>query len=268
MNLSQLKTAEERLQALETTVKPFTERGAKHDQANTFPHDNFNDLKQIGYPALTIPSKYGGKGISLTELIKSQEIIARADGPTALGIGWHMGITKHLGENEIWESTKYQAFANDVIQTGALLNNAASERATGSPTRGGRPETTAKQTSHGWVIHGRKTFTTLAPVLTYFVVSASIEGTTKTGNFLVKRDRPGVSIDETWDSIAMKGTGSHDLVLNHVSLDKSDYVEELTPGKKAAAGWLLHIPACYLGIARAAQKYALQFATSYSPNSI
>jgi alkylation response protein AidB-like acyl-CoA dehydrogenase len=33
-------------------------------------------------------------------------------------------------------------------------------------------------------------------------------------------------------------------------------------------GWLLHIPACYLGIAQAARDYAVKFATEYSPNSI
>ena len=33
-------------------------------------------------------------------------------------------------------------------------------------------------------------------------------------------------------------------------------------------GWLLHIPACYLGIAQAARDYAVRFAVEYSPNSI
>ena len=162
----------------------------------------------------------------------------------------------------------YKAFARDVLEKGALINNAASERATGSPTRGGRPETVAKETEEGWIINGRKSFTTLAPILDYISVSASIEGTDKVGSFLIRRELEGVSVDETWDSIAMKATGSHDLVLNNVKLEKDAFLHYLTPGNKAAQGWLLHIPACYLGIAKAAQKFALEFATSYSPNSI
>ena len=183
-------------------------------------------------------------------------------------IGWHMGITKHLGENEIWKEETYKAYAQDVIANGALLNNAATEPATGSPTRGGKPETVAKKVVDGWVINGRKTFTTLAPILDYFVVSASIDETDEVGNFLIRRERNGVTIDETWDSIGMAATGSHDLVLEDVHVEQEDLVEYLTPGNRPAAGWLLHIPACYLGIARAAQAYAVDFATNYSPSSI
>ncbi|WP_430790654.1 acyl-CoA dehydrogenase family protein [Virgibacillus flavescens] len=268
MKLTDLTNAEERIEALEKQVHPFKDRAQKHDEDGSFPYENFNDLKEIGYPALTIPAEYGGSGISLSEMLKMQETIAKADGSTALSIGWHMGITKYLGENQIWTEEKYQEFATDVINTGALLNNAATEPATGSPTRGGRPETLAKKSPNGWIINGRKTFTTLAPILDYFVVSASIENSDKVGNFLIKRDRSGVKIEETWDSIAMKGTGSHDLVLTDVNIADDDLVQYLTPGNKPASGWLLHIPACYLGIARAAQEYAIDFATNYSPNSI
>src|SRR5699024_5133755 len=103
--------------------------------------------------------------------------------------------------------------------------------------------------------------------LEYFVISASIEGTEKVGNFIVRRNNPGLSIDETWDSIAMKGTGSHDLILEDAKIDKDDFVQEVKR-ERTAQGWLLHIPAVYLGIAKASQQYATQFATSYSPNSI
>lgn len=268
MNLLELDSMEERINLLSKTVKPFTERAAKHDENVSFPFENFHDLKEIGYPGLTLSKEYGGLGISLYEMLRHQEIIGKADGSTALGIGWHMGIMQHLSQNEIWDKEKFAAVAHDVRETGALLNNAASEPATGSPTRGGKPETFAIKDGTGWVINGRKTFTTLAPILSYFVVSASIDGTDDVGNFLIKREREGVRVEETWDSIAMRGTGSHDLVLENVHVEKDDLVEILSSGKKKPAGWLLHIPACYLGIAQAAQQAALEFATNYSPNSI
>lgn len=268
MNLLKLSSMDERINLLSKTVKPFKERAKEHDENASFPFDNFNDLKSIGYPALTLPKQYGGLGISLYEMLRYQEIIGKADGSTALSIGWHMGIMKHLGETQAWDENKYASVAQDVLKSGALLNNAASEPATGSPTRGGQPETYAKKDSSGWTINGRKTFTTLSPILSYFVVSASIDGTDEVGNFLIKRERKGVKVDETWDSIAMRGSGSHDLVLENVHVDEDDLVQKLTPGKKKPAGWLLHIPACYLGIAQAAQESAITFATTYSPNSI
>lgn len=268
MKLTQLQTTEERIKFLEKSITHFSEHARTHDEAGTFPFENFATLKSIGYPALTVPKKYGGLGISLVEMLQMQEKIAIQDGSTALAIGWHMGITKNLGETDTWNEAVYKKFAEDVVARGALINNVASEKATGSPTRGGLPETTARKTEDGWILNGRKTFATLAPVLDYISVSATIEGTDKVASFLVSSDLHGVSVDETWDSIAMKSTGSHDLVFDEVMLQKEDLVHYLIPGNKQAQGWLLHIPACYLGIAKAAQQYAVNFAKTYSPNSV
>lgn len=267
-NFFDCKDQNERIELLKKHVVEFSKNAEKHDREGTFPFENFRTLQELKYPSLTIPKEYGGGGISLTEMLELQEVIAQADGPTALSIGWHMGIIMQLGESKAWKEETYKKVVEDVIKNGALLNNTASEPATGSPTRGGRPETTATKTENGWTITGRKTFTTLAPILTYFVVSAGIEGTDKVGNFLVHRDYEGVSINYTWDVVGMRATGSEDLILENVQLDEDAFVQELVPGQKEAAGWLLHIPVCYLGIAQAALDYSAAYAQEYSPNSI
>src|SRR5699024_14732 len=158
-----------------------------------------------------------------------------------------------------WAEATYKQFTHDVLKRGALINNCATEPSSGSPTRGGRPETTAVKNDLGWLINGRKTFTTLAPVLDYFVVSASIEESDEVVNFLVRRELSGVSIDETWNMLGMRATGSHDLLLENVQINETDLVQYVTPGNKSPQGWLLHIPACYLGIAKAAQRVAVEF---------
>ena len=89
------------------------------------------------------------------------------------------------------------------------------------------------------------------------------------GLFLIPRETSGLSIEETWDMIAMRGTGSHDLVLENVDIKYDFLVERLGGFKKnEPSGWLLHIPACYMGTAIAARDYVVAFATEYSPNSI
>ena len=65
----------------------------------------------------------------------------------------------------------------------------------------------------------KKNFTTMAPVLDYFIISASMEGREEVGEFVIPRNTLGVSIEETWDSVAMRGTASHDLVLQNVEID-------------------------------------------------
>jgi alkylation response protein AidB-like acyl-CoA dehydrogenase len=261
------KTMEERLEIMCELSNRFLSRAAKLDEEGGFPFENISELKSYGYTSLTLPKKYGGEEISLYDLVQFQEYIARGDGATALSIGWHMGIIKDLGEKNTWNASMFQMLCEDV-KKGALINNCASEPQTGSPSRGGKPTTKAKKIGNHWVINGRKTFTTMSPVLDYFNVTATIEDSGQVGYFLIPRTSPGVEVVETWDSVSMRGTGSHDLVLKDVKVEEDYLVELVVQGKKGASGWLLHIPACYLGIAQAAQSYAIDFAKEYSPNSI
>lgn len=268
MNLVELHNSNQRLQLLKKIVQPFQERAYEHDINGTFPTENIAELIQANYHVLTVPKRYGGKEISLLEMVQAQEIIAQSDGSTALSIGWHMGIMKSVNELRSWNERLYERVCRDAVQNGALINGAASEKATGSPTRGGKPETKAVLDRDEWVITGRKVFTTMSPVLHYFIVSASIENSDQVANFLIHKDMEGVSIEETWDSIAMRSSGSHDLVLNKVRVSREHFIEYITPGNKPASGWLLHIPACYLGIAKAAFRYSVNFSLNYSPNSM
>lgn len=267
MKFQEVKTIEERLELMEELSRKFLSRAARNDEEGRFPFENIEDLKKTGYTSLTIPKRYEGEEISLYEFLRLQEKMAEGDGSTALSIGWHMGIIKSLGEKCSWKESIFRSLC-EKVKSGALMNNCATEPQTGSPTRGGKPVTTAVRKGKEWVINGRKTFTTMAPVLDYFNVSAAIADSDETGNFLIPRSAEGVDIEETWDSIAMRGTGSHDLILKNVRVEEDALVELFQPGKKGAAGWLLHIPACYLGIAQAAQTYAVEFAKDYSPNSI
>jgi alkylation response protein AidB-like acyl-CoA dehydrogenase len=146
-----------------------------------------------------------------------------------------------------------------------MINTFASEAASGSPSRGGRPETTAINAEGGWRITGRKTYSTLSPILDRFVVSAYIPDEDCASDFLVERtDR--VTVVETWDTLGMRATGSHDVVLDDVFVGSDMRLSG--KGTDDGGGWLLHIPACYMGIAMAARDFALEFARSYRPNNL
>lgn len=146
-----------------------------------------------------------------------------------------------------------------------MINTFASEAASGSPSRGGKPETTAVAADGGWRISGRKTFSTLSPILDRFVVSAYLPEEDTVSEFLVHRsDR--VKVLETWDTLGMRATGSHDVVLDDVFVEAAMRLPGT--GIDDGGGWLLHIPACYMGIALAARDYALDFARHYRPNAL
>lgn len=256
------------LQKLQAKGTNFKSKSAEIDELAMFPKENIQELIHIGYTNLTLPQAYGGDGLKVYDMVLFQEAIASFDANTALSIGWHLGSVGEIFEKKLWSDTNLFYFANEVLK-GALVNRAVSEAQTGSPTRGGLPGTQAVKKDGSWIISGRKNFTTMSPALTYFLTSAWIEEKQSIGFFLLHKDLDGLTIEETWDVISMRGTGSHDLVLNNVKVEDSMLVElNKTSRGNEVNGWILHIPACYLGIAQAARDYAIQFANSHSPNSI
>ncbi|MEH7123906.1 acyl-CoA dehydrogenase family protein [Bacillus sp. JJ1773] len=256
------------LQKLHEKEAQFKSKSAEYDEQSKFPKENIHRLIEMGYTAQTLPAAYGGGGLSTYDMVLLQETLASFDGATALSIGWHMGVVGEIYEKKLWADEKLNFFADEVLK-GALVNRAVSEAQTGSPTRGGRPGTYAIKKNGNWEITGRKNFTTMSPVLTHFLVSAWMEDKQAIGFFLLHKDLEGLSIEETWDVISMRGTESHDLVLEKVIVEESKLVEiNQGPRGDQLNGWTIHIPACYLGIAQAARDYATQFANEYSPNSL
>lgn len=241
----------------------FSGRAMRHDQEGSFPFENFADLREAGYLKLTVPQEFGGNGLSLYALVMLQERLAYGDGSTALAVGWHVGQILHLRTTRKWPEAIFADLCRSVVNDGTMINTFASEAASGSPSRGGKPETTAVPADGGWRITGRKTFSTLSPILDRFVVSAYIPDEDCTDDFLIHRtDR--VTLVETWDTLGMRATGSHDVVLDGVFVAKNMRLSG--KGMDDGGGWLLHIPACYMGIALAARDYAIEFARSYRPN--
>ncbi|MFB5678490.1 acyl-CoA dehydrogenase family protein [Paenibacillus terreus] len=259
------ETEQQRVAKIDELAASFAERAAQHDREGSFPFENFADLRRAGYLKLTVPKAFGGDEISLYEMVQVQERLAYGDGSTALGVGWHLGQMLYLRTSGKWPTALFADFCRAVVDEGAMLNVFASEASSGSPSRGGRPETTAVRTDGGWLITGRKTFSTLSPVLDRFVVTAYLPEEDTVSEFLVHvSDR--VKIEETWDTLGMRGTGSHDVVLDQAFA--ADDARISGKGMDEGSGWLLHIPACYMGIALAARDFAVDFAANYKPNSI
>lgn len=250
-------------------LRPHIEASAQeHDESGTFPSGHIQSLIDIGYTSLPLPKAYGGADLSTSDLVLFQETLGSMDGALALSISWHQGVVGEIFEKKDWSQEQLDFFAKEV-KNGALVNRAVSEAETGSPTRGGRPGTHAVRNGTSWIINGEKTFTSMSPFLTYYLVGVWIAEKQAVGFFLIHRDTPGVSIRKNWNMVGMRATESHNLVLEDVRMDDWSLVEvnQKSRGHQVNA-WMTHIPANYLGIAQAARDYAIHYATEHSPNSI
>ncbi|REJ05789.1 acyl-CoA dehydrogenase family protein [Halobacillus trueperi] len=261
-----------RQQELFEKADRIAEEARKHitetDREASFSYETLKVIKDEKYPSMSLPESEGGEGLSLYEFLLMQEKIAEGDGAVALSIGWHMGIMMELSQEQLWDKKAYDRLVNEVVSEQKVVNRAATEPATGSPTRGGIPETIAVRRGDEYILNGRKSFTSMAEHLDYYIVSAYVEDKDAVGWFLIDRHQPGISVDKTWDTLGMRGTASDDLVMDDVELQESDLVELKNGSKPSPKGWLLHIPACYLGIAVAARNDAIAFAKDFQPNSL
>lgn len=244
------------------------ENATRIDEEARIPDSIIASMKSSGFTTLPIPKEFGGKGLSLYELVLIQEELGTGEGAGALSIGWHFGILKDLHDRRPWSQDTYEVLCRAVLG-GALINRAQTEEETGDPTRGGLPATMATEVDGGYQLTGRKTFTTLSPHLDKVIVKSTLNGVP--ADFLVSMNQKGVSLEQTWDVLGMRGTRSDDLVLNDVFVSSDSLLEIYDKERKTASlppGWLLHIPAVYLGIAESAREEAVKFVTSYQPNSL
>jgi alkylation response protein AidB-like acyl-CoA dehydrogenase len=270
-----MKSREDILKIARELSDTFATRAADHDTHATFPHENFADFRAAGYPLLPVPEEYGGWGSNLSDAVRAQEIIAQGDGSTALAMTMHLHVVGGEAASPGWRPNTFAALCDQIVQRGALVNSCATEPELGSPLRGGMPKTTARREGNVWIVNGRKSFATLSPELDYFLTNATVaDGEPQIGAFLIPR-QPAICIEETWDAMGMRSTGSHDLVINDAVVPE-DHVLDLRPppppgssGKLSNNAWFaLNVSVVYIGVAAAAHRHAVDYARTRVPTAL
>ncbi|HRE48274.1 MAG TPA: acyl-CoA dehydrogenase family protein [Aggregatilineales bacterium] len=266
-------TRPDMLALAEGLATKFAITAAKHDAEGTFPHANFAAIREAGLPRLPVPLALGGWGGGLGDAVRVLERLAMGDGSTALAFAMHLqtiGMAVDKGE---WSAGMLARISAEINERGVLLNSCATEPELGSPSRGGRPQTTAHRQEGGYRISGRKTFASMSPVLDYFIVPAALQDEPTIGRFLIPPGE-GVRLDETWDALGMRGTGSHDLILEDVFVPETNLLAlssdaPADPNKAQFNAWFtLCVCAVYLGVAAAAQRVALDYAQTRVPTAL
>ncbi|MBX3080731.1 MAG: acyl-CoA/acyl-ACP dehydrogenase [Anaerolineae bacterium] len=274
MSAISVPTRDELLALVTNLAKRFAERAATHDADGSFPFENFDDLRAAGYHKLTVPVAYGGWGAGLLDAVMAQEILGSGDGSTALSMTMHVQTVGAAASGESWDQGVFERMCREIIAHGALVNSCATEPELGSPSRGGRPKTKAVRDGNQWLINGRKNFASMSPTLDYFIIPALIEDEDNIARFLVPRDA-NVTIEETWDSMGMRSTGSHDVVLHDSRVGDDALISKMPGGgrpdplKVSVNPWFtLTVSASYLGVAVAAHQTALQYAHDRVPTGL
>jgi alkylation response protein AidB-like acyl-CoA dehydrogenase len=228
--------------------------------------------------SLVMPSQLGGEDAHVAEMVLGNLELAKGDASLALVVAMHCALLGRVRDAAVWPSVLFERVAHEVVAArtgnGALINSLASEPEMGSPSRGGLPATRADHVDGGFLVNGRKSFSSGSTVLRWGVVSAAIHVDGREpylGSFLVPMTAAGVRIEPTWDTLGMRATASHTLVMDDVFVPADAEVPRDTPARDPLPherAWSLTVAAVYLGVAEAARDFAVAFARSRQPTAL
>jgi alkylation response protein AidB-like acyl-CoA dehydrogenase len=245
-------------------LERFRLRAGELDRNNAYFDQDLADLREIGYLAAVVPAELGGWGFDLAEFAASQRRLARYAPATALAMTMHsywVGIAVELeraGDTSLhWileAALTGQVFAAGHAETGndipVLVSTCRAERVEG-----------------GYRLTGRKQFGSNGPAWSWLgahAIDVDAPGGPQIVHAFVERGSAGATVIETWDTLGMRPTQSHDTVLDGV------FVPDARIGRVVPAGdgsdlfivamgvWPLSlIAAVYLGVADRAFELAV-----------
>jgi alkylation response protein AidB-like acyl-CoA dehydrogenase len=204
-------------------------RAAEHDRDGTYPFEAIEALKAAGYFAAPVPVELGGLGVtSAHDLVVASSRLARGDPSVAIGVNMHLVAVLNmerrrqvaLAAGAERRARGFAASLEQIARDGVVLAAAISERGQDLT----RPGTRATRTESGWRIDGRKTFCTMSPAATDLYVAVTYTDDDKTERYayaMVPTDAPGVVIDDDWDALGMRASGSNSVSLDGVELPAS-----------------------------------------------
>jgi alkylation response protein AidB-like acyl-CoA dehydrogenase len=205
-------------------------RAAAHDLDGSYAFEGVEALQSAGYFAAPIPAEHGGLGVtSVHDLVVAASRLARGDASLTIGVNMHMTIVRNIVRR--WELAVATGNERRVASFGRTLESIAYggtviASAVSEPRQDlTRPATTATRTETGWRIDGHKIFCTMAPAATVLYTGVTFtgeDGAERYGYARVPADTPGVKINDDWDALGMRASGSHSVTFDGAEIAESE----------------------------------------------
>lgn len=239
----------------------FAKRASEHDRKSQFVSDNYRDLRDNGFFSAGIPVELGGGGATYEELASVIRELGRHCGSTALSFAMHThpvatNVYKHLRGDERAATTLRNIASDELIIAGTGANDWLESSGD------------AEQVDGGYVVSAHKRFVSGAPGANVFVTSVSYAGPkgSEVLHFAIPFNTKNIRIVETWSALGMRGTGSHDVVLDNVFVSDEAIVARRPTGIWHPM-WNVVLPtampliiSAYVGLAEASVNLAMKAA--------
>ncbi|WP_312815823.1 putative isocaproyl-CoA dehydrogenase AcdB [Sedimentibacter sp.] len=253
---------------LRKAVRNFVDRELK-DLPKQFeidgklPKDLINKLVKYKYISSTIPKEYGGAGVDYLSYAIIMEEISRkcASTGTYITAGASLVALPLLNYGTEEQKQKYLKPLASGEYVGAF---GLTEPGAGSDA--GATQTTAVLDGDYYILNGRKTFITNAPICDFAIVTAVTEkgkGSKGISEFIVERKWEGFSVGAHEDKMGIRATETADLIFENVKVPKENLLGKEGKGMNIALNTLevgrIGVAAQALGVAQSALDEAVKY---------
>jgi alkylation response protein AidB-like acyl-CoA dehydrogenase len=247
----------------------LAQRPSETTDEDEFVAGNFALLKASGLIEAGVPLELGGGGADVDELASMLRTLGYHCGSTALAFSMHT----HQVAIPAWRWRHQKAAAVE-----PLLKRIATERiqlvsSGGSDWIAGSGK--AEKVDGGYRITARKIFSSGSPSGDLLMTTAVLESENEPAmvlHFAVPMNSPQVRVLDTWRTLGMRGTGSHDVMIDGHFVPEAGVAARRKAGEWHPLFQLIATTAfplvysVYLGIAESARDSALALAKRKQPN--
>lgn len=242
-------SAEAGYQQLAQRFRPIFARIAEgalaREQERILPFEQVRWLNEAGFGQLRVPGEHGGDGIGFEPFFRLLIELAEADSSVAHLYRSHFAFVETVG----LESADFQARWYPRVVAGEIFGNAATER---SGNVLGATGTTLTRDGDGWLLNGRKFYTTGTIFAEWIAVTASTEGIEGRQYAVVSTSQPGVEILDDWDGFGQQLTGTGTTIFRDAVVPHANIIQRSVSTTHEPAFFQLVLLAVLAGIGRAA----------------
>jgi alkylation response protein AidB-like acyl-CoA dehydrogenase len=264
-------TADEKADLLDEArqiAKSWAAIGQECDADNRFPTETVEGYKQSAVVSMSVPRRFGGLGADMLTASQVGRELAKGDPSIALAYNMHQAMVGIFRNTPALDESTRERVLRQVVDERAIICGPFSESRAGLS---GLADTVAVPDGDGWRITGKKNWSTLVLGSDLIALNATItdpdgsvpddfrERAKRESTFIIPTDSPHLTVDHTWDTMGMRATGSHTIVMDGVPAAKETFGGNFRQGLVGEAEWAAMLfGGVYLGLADRAYAEAVE----------
>ena len=221
------------IEGVRELLPALRDRAQEAEDRRAVPAESVKALEGTGFFRLLQPASFGGYEADPMTFYTAVRLIASACGSTGwvssvLGVHpWHLGLFTPQAQQEVWGADQSTRISSSYAPTGRAV------KVDGGHQVSGRWSFSSGCDHASWVFLGQ-------------IVTDADNRPTDFRTFLLPRS--DYVIDDVWDTVGLRGTGSNDIVVagafvpEHRSLSFMDVSRLVVPGQELNHGPLYKLP--------------------------